>query len=234
MMPIDCLPTWKGPPVTNDSTPPDTPKPLAPGYYLAHGNTAGHHPGMVELCTACGQAPYWRDSIGMRMSGTPGDYGYTIAPIADLLAAHKRLAEVEAQLAELMAAVLAFRKADLAIDAKDSTLRIKDRLVLTTAKLDDLRALADRLQAPTADEKAHTMTDTNDRCASCDIPLLQPHGFYGTDLCGPCCTGESAMAGYVSWECGACHICVEIPLHQAAEPCGTCDRPMGLSTKGKP
>ncbi|MBA2307272.1 hypothetical protein H0W26_04020 [Candidatus Dependentiae bacterium] len=67
--------------------------------------------------------------------------------LPDLLASHKRLAEVEAQLAELTAAVLAFREADLAIDAKDSTLRIKDRLVLTTEKLDDLSALADRLRA---------------------------------------------------------------------------------------
>ncbi len=58
-----------------------------------------------------------------------------------------RFRDTEAQLAELTAAVLAFREADLAIDAKDSTLRIKDRLVLTTEKLDDLRALADRLRA---------------------------------------------------------------------------------------
>ena len=36
------------------------------------------------------------------------------------------------------------------------------------------------------------------RCLSCRIPLLEKGGFHGTDLCGPCCTGEARTAGMLS------------------------------------
>ncbi len=36
------------------------------------------------------------------------------------------------------------------------------------------------------------------RCESCREPLLERGGFHGTDLCGPCCTGEARTAGMLS------------------------------------
>jgi hypothetical protein len=40
-----------------------------------------------------------------------------------------------------------------------------------------------------------------DHCISCDCELGIPGGMGGTDLCGPCCTGESETLDekYISW-----------------------------------
>ncbi len=35
-------------------------------------------------------------------------------------------------------------------------------------------------------------------CFACWITLLESGGFYGTGLCGPCCTGESATIGMLT------------------------------------
>lgn len=37
-------------------------------------------------------------------------------------------------------------------------------------------------------------------CLSCGVPLLERGGFHGTQLCGPCCTGEARTAGMLSIE----------------------------------
>lgn len=42
------------------------------------------------------------------------------------------------------------------------------------------------------------------RCISCNVPLLQRGGLHNTDLCGPCCTGESATLRDMSAECAGC------------------------------
>lgn len=45
-------------------------------------------------------------------------------------------------------------------------------------------------------------------CQSCGVRLLQPHGFHGTGLCGPCMTGESATAQQVTFWCSGHPQCV--------------------------
>jgi hypothetical protein len=46
------------------------------------------------------------------------------------------------------------------------------------------------------------------RCITCKQPLHQRHGFAGTDLCGPCCTGEADTINSVTSTC-ACGALVE-------------------------
>lgn len=43
--------------------------------------------------------------------------------------------------------------------------------------------------------------DYHGTCASCDTALLNARGYAGTDLCGPCCTGEADSATDVCAEC---------------------------------
>lgn len=47
------------------------------------------------------------------------------------------------------------------------------------------------------------------QCMSCDTALLQANGFAGTDLCGPCCTGEAATLESTTHECSTCKTCHE-------------------------
>lgn len=76
-------------------------------------------------------------------------------------------------------------------------------------------------------------------CASCDAPLLQPHGFYGTDLCGPCCVGEAAAAGFVTWECvqrynTGCNAADELLPGEFPTSCHLCGCAMERSGKARP
>lgn len=50
-------------------------------------------------------------------------------------------------------------------------------------------------------------------CSSCETPLLQPRGFHGSHLCGPCCTGEADTIGHVSILCTeyGCAHALEVP-----------------------
>jgi hypothetical protein len=43
------------------------------------------------------------------------------------------------------------------------------------------------------------VSETN--CDSCDCRLLQPWGFHGLELCGPCCTGESDTVDTLTYDC---------------------------------
>lgn len=55
------------------------------------------------------------------------------------------------------------------------------------------------------------MSETN--CDSCDCPLLQPWGFHGLELCGPCCTGESDTVDTLTYSCpNKCHDGFEIAV----------------------
>ena len=33
------------------------------------------------------------------------------------------------------------------------------------------------------------------RCMVCETPMTVEHGYGGTDMCGPCCTGDSSLLG---------------------------------------
>jgi hypothetical protein len=71
------------------------------------------------------------------------------------------------------------------------------------------------------------MSGAHGACLSCECDLLQPHGFYGTDLCGPCCVGEAATRGQRTWHCIPCGFAEE----SAEVPRCSCGRPMTLDTK---
>lgn len=73
------------------------------------------------------------------------------------------------------------------------------------------------------------MNDTEfGKCESCGTPLLQKDGFFGTSLCGPCCTGEASTLGKVSWECKKCDGSKEISVGLTPGPC-SCGETLVLS-----
>lgn len=74
------------------------------------------------------------------------------------------------------------------------------------------------------------------KCLTCKTPLAQPGGFYGTDLCGPCCTGEADTHGHLSYECKRCSnemggIGEETPCGYPIPTCWKCSQPMSLTEK---
>lgn len=69
-------------------------------------------------------------------------------------------------------------------------------------------------------------------CISCGTPLLQPFGFYGCEMCGPCTVGEAAAFGQVSYKCVSCDIHDEV---DATKPAPVhCGKSMQLTGKSHP
>lgn len=52
-------------------------------------------------------------------------------------------------------------------------------------------AFHDRMERDHANKMARNTRRSNGHCEVCRTYLLQPGGYCGTGLCGPCCTGEA-------------------------------------------
>jgi hypothetical protein len=73
------------------------------------------------------------------------------------------------------------------------------------------------------------------RCDGCNVPLLQPHGYEGAGLCGPCCTGEADSLEQVSYECSdyKCRAAHDRRFSDPAPRCWKCNSVMVLSRKAE-
>jgi len=85
------------------SDPIDTP--LTPGYYLAYA--PGHRPGIVELVHLPSQEQHWRGVDDDRVFHSPQAQGFTVIPVADILANQDRADKAEAKAKRLATALTA-------------------------------------------------------------------------------------------------------------------------------